>query len=236
MLIAAGQEAQPRMLFDFHTHTILSDGVLLPIELIRRAIVNGYSALGLADHSSASTMRRVIEEAARDCALAARCWGFQALPGVELTHVPPEAIAELAAEAREWGATHVIVHGESPVEPVAPGTNLAAVRCPDVDILAHPGLLQAEEATAAAEHGVFIELTAKEGHSLGNGRVWRVAQAAGAACLLNSDTHFPSQLLTEAFARSVALNAGLPEEALPEVLVRNPQRLLAAIAERQRGS
>ena len=221
------------MLFDFHTHTTLSDGVLLPMELIRRAAVNGYTALGIADHTSASTMRRVIEEAARDCELAARYWGFQALPGVELTHVPPEAIPELAAEARRNGASHVVVHGESPVEPVVPGTNLAAVCCPEVDILAHPGLLQPEEAAAAAEHAVFLELTAKEGHSLGNGRVWRIAQAAGASCLLNSDTHLPSHLLTEAFARTVVLNAGVPEEALVEVLVQNPQRLLAAIAARR---
>ncbi len=42
------------MLYDFHTHTTLSDGVLLPMELIRRAIVNGYSALGISDHTSAS--------------------------------------------------------------------------------------------------------------------------------------------------------------------------------------
>ncbi len=217
------------MLYDFHTHTILSDGVLLPMELIRRAIVNGYAALGISDHTSASTMPRVIEEAARDCELAKRYWGFEALPGVELTHVPPAAIAELASQARELGAAHVVVHGESPVEPVAEGTNLAAARCPAVDILAHPGLLTPEVAEAAAQNNVFIELTAKDGHNLGNGRVWQVAAAAGARCLVNSDTHLPEQLLTAPFARNVALNAGVPEERLEEVLVLSPQALLAVV-------
>ena len=50
------------MLYDFHTHTFLSDGVLSPIELIRRAIVNGYTALGIADHVGPSTLVRFVDE------------------------------------------------------------------------------------------------------------------------------------------------------------------------------
>jgi predicted metal-dependent phosphoesterase TrpH len=37
-------------MYDFHTHTFLSDGVLSPIELIRRALVRGYKAIGVTDH------------------------------------------------------------------------------------------------------------------------------------------------------------------------------------------
>ncbi|HLE81453.1 MAG TPA: PHP domain-containing protein, partial [Dehalococcoidia bacterium] len=33
-------------MYDFHTHTFLSDGVLSPIELIRRAHVKGYRVIG----------------------------------------------------------------------------------------------------------------------------------------------------------------------------------------------
>ena len=214
------------MLYDFHTHTTLSDGVLLPMELIRRCIVRGYSALGIADHSSASTMSRVIREVRRDCELAERFWGFTALTGIELTHVPAASIGELATEAHGIGASYVIVHGQSPVEPVEPGTNLAAVSCKDVDILAHPGDLTEEEARLAAENGVFIEITAKEGHSLGNGRVARVAMEAGASMLVNSDAHGPEGLLTEEFARRVARLAGLDEPFLHQTLVDNPQRLI----------
>lgn len=213
------------MLYDFHTHTFLSDGVLSPIELIRRCIVNGYSVLGIADHAGASTLERVVTEVRKDAELAARYWGFTVLAGIELTHVPAASIAELAALAKAAGADHVVVHGESPVEPVEPGTNLAAASCRDVDVLAHPGLLSEEAAAAAAANGVFVEVTAKEGHSLGNGHVVRVAQAAGAKLVLNSDTHLPSHLLTPDFARRVARCAGLAAGELDEVLVNNPQAL-----------
>ena len=215
------------MLYDFHTHTFLSDGVLSPIELIRRCIVNGYTALGIADHAGASTLERVVAEVRRDADLAQRHWGFTVLAGIELTHVPAASIAELAALAKQTGADHVVVHGESPVEPVEPGTNVAAANCPDVDILAHPGLLSAEAAAAAAANGVFVEVTAKEGHSLGNGHVVRVAQAAGARLVVDSDSHVPGHILTEAHARKVALCAGLAEADLEEVLIKNPQALLA---------
>jgi putative hydrolase len=168
------------MVYDFHTHTTLSDGVLLPMELIRRCIVNGYAALGIADHSSASTMGRMIREVRRDCALAQKYWGFSAFAGsrVDARSRRPRSVS-LAAEARRMGAAHVVVHGQSPVEPVEPGTNLAAVSCKDVDMLAHPGDLTEDEARLAAENGVFLELTAKDGHSLGNGRVarWRWMRA-----------------------------------------------------------
>ena len=215
------------MVYDFHSHTFLSDGVLSPIELIRRAIVNQYTTLGISDHSGAGTLERVIAEVARDCQLARERWQFLALSGIELTHVPASSISDLARQAKEAGAAFVVVHGETPVEPVEPGTNLAAVSCPKVDVLAHPGLLTAEEAELAADNGVFIELTAKDGHSLGNGRVAQICLAAGAKMIVNSDTHVPNHLLTEEFARRVALCAGLPEEMLTEVLVENPQALLA---------
>lgn len=217
------------MLFDFHTHTTLSDGVLLPTELIRRAVVAGYTALGISDHCSASTMERVISEVKRDCELARKHWDFIALTGVELTHVPAEAVAELAAEAKALGAEYIVVHGESPVEPVAAGTNLAACRCADVDILAHPGLLSAEAAEAAAGNDVFIELTSRQGHCLGNGLVTRVAAEAGAEMLVNTDTHGPGDLLSEEFAQTVAMGAGLQGEEIELVLVENPIALLARV-------
>ena len=49
------------MLYDFHTHTFLSDGVLLPIELIRRAAVAGYTAVAVTDHASAGNLSHVLE-------------------------------------------------------------------------------------------------------------------------------------------------------------------------------
>jgi len=217
------------MLYDFHTHTFLSDGVLAPIELIRRALVNGYTCVGIADHAGAGTLESAIGAARKDCELAARHWNIIALPGVELTHVPAAAIAELAAAAKRAGALYVVVHGESPVEPVEPGTALAAASCPEVDVLAHPGHITPEVASAAAANGVFLEVTARQGHSLTNGIVVAVGRAAGAKFLVNSDAHRPEDLLTRAQAESVARGAGLDEAEARQALEENPRELLRRI-------
>src|SRR5438128_1032392 len=122
-------------LYDFHTHSFLSDGELSPVELIRRAAVRGYRAIGIADHAGPGNVEAVVRQLVADCRLCERYWDIVALPGVELTHLPPAAIGEVARMARAAGARLVVVHGETPAEPVEPGTNLAAVSCPDVDVL-----------------------------------------------------------------------------------------------------
>jgi histidinol phosphatase-like PHP family hydrolase len=220
------------MVYDFHTHTLLSDGELLPIELIRRAAVLGHQAVALTDHASASNLEPLISALARDCALAQQHMQIRALPGIELTHVPPPAIAELAARAKALGAAIVIVHGETPVEPVAPGTNLAALNSPEVDLLSHPGLLTPEEAALAAERGIFLELSARKGHCLANGHVAALAREAGALLLVGSDAHSPGDLLDAELARRVALGAGLSEEEARRTLLDNPRALLARLEAR----
>ena len=89
------------MLYDFHTHTFHSDGVLSPIELIRRAFVQGYSAIAITDHVAIGSLGRLIKEISDDCALARAYWDILAIPGVELTHLPPQAIPEMAKRAKE---------------------------------------------------------------------------------------------------------------------------------------
>lgn len=66
----------------------------------------------------------------------------------------PTLIADTANKARALGAKVIIVHGETLVEPVAPGTNRAALEA-DIDIIAHPGLISEEEACRAKERGIF---------------------------------------------------------------------------------
>lgn len=214
------------MLFDFHTHTTLSDGELSPVELIRRAAVAGYTAVALTDHAGPGELAFIIETVAEDCRLANAHWNILAIPGIELTHLPPEAIAEIARRAKALGAQIVIVHGESIVEPVPSGTNRAAILCPEVDILAHPGLLTIEDAQLAAQRGTYLEISARAGHSLTNGHVVRQARLAGASILLNSDAHSPGDLLNPSLARSIAQGAGLESDELEEALHQAPQALL----------
>ncbi len=217
------------MLYDFHCHTYLSDGELSPVELIRTASTCGYTAMAITDHGGLGFLEERFRELRRDIAIATRYWPIEVFLGVELTHLPPEAIAEAAASARAAGAQIVVVHGETIVEPVPPGTNLAAIQCLDVDVLGHPGLLTPAEAALAAQRGMYIEVSARRGHCLANGLVAKTCLEAGAALIVDSDGHAPGDLLTEARARSIALGAGIPAERLQEVLLDNPRRLLAKV-------
>jgi histidinol phosphatase-like PHP family hydrolase len=210
---------------NFHCHTFLSDGVLSPIELLRRCEALGYRTVALTDHIGVGGMARLLDTISEDCELASAHFALDALSGVELTHVPPSAIPALARRARELGARIVVVHGETLVEPVPPGTNAATVRCPDVDILAHPGLLSLEDARAAKENGVLVEITSRAGHSLANGHVVRAVREAGGQWVLNTDAHGPSDLIGAAFAERVLTAAGLSADEVQSVMVESPQEL-----------
>jgi len=217
------------VLYDFHSHTFHSDGVLSPMELIRRAAVKGYYALAITDHLAIGSLARVIQEVSRDCEMARSHWNIMAMPGVELTHLPHKAINEAAREAKELGAWLVVVHGESPVEPVEEGTNLAAVKSPYVDILAHPGHITPQVAKLAAKNGVFIEITARRGHCITNSHVAGVAGEAGALMLLNSDAHVEDDLLTEQLAKDILRQADISSRKFKQILEVNPLKLLQRI-------
>jgi len=215
--------------YDFHTHTFLSDGVLSPIELIRRALTQGYRVMAITDHVGFGNLEYVIKTLVRDCETASSRWDILALPGVEITHVPKEDIDLASKEAKALGARLVVVHGETIVEPVEPGTNHAAVSSTSVDILAHPGLIALEDARLASERGVFLEISARRGHSLTNGHVAQVALEAGCGMVLDSDAHEPSDLLTPELADKIIQGAGINEEESYALLESYPKRLLARL-------
>lgn len=217
------------MIYDFHTHSSLSDGSLSPMELIWRSLSNGYKAVAITDHVGIGYLNRAVREVAVDCALARQKWPIQSIPGVELTYVPPDAIHEVAKRAKELGAWLVVVHGETIVEPVEKGTNKAALASPYVDILAHPGLITKEEAQLAASNGVFLEISARKGHSLTNGHVARLALENGARLLLNSDAHDPADILTGDLASRIILGAGIDQTECDEILHKNPQDFIEMI-------
>ena len=217
------------MFYDFHSHTFHSDGVLSPLELIRRAKVKGYCTLGITDHVGIGSLPRLIKEVCEDCRLARSYWDIQAIPGVELTHLPPAAIDEAAHMAKDLGAWLVIVHGETTVEPVEEGTNLAAVKSHYVDILAHPGLITPETAATATENGVFIEITTRRGHCVTNAHVAKVSEEEGALMLLDTDSHSEDDLLTEELARKTLAQAKISASEFKTILEHNPLKLLQRI-------
>ena len=206
-------------MIDLHTHTFLSDGQLLASELARRAEEIGYRYIGVSDHVDYSNIDTVVPGVVRAARENNRHTVIKIVPGAELTHVPPQLIAELARQVRDLGAAYVVMHGESPVEPVAKGTNRAAILA-GVDILAHPGLITREEVELAAEHNVLLEITTRGGHSLTNGHVARLAKEIGAGLVLNTDSHTYGDLASKEFARRVALGAGLTDDDFDEMQTR----------------
>ena len=213
-------------MYDFHTHSFLSDGVLSPIELIRRALVRGYKAIGVTDHVGLGNLEYVVKTLVVDCANGTKRWDILAMPGVEITHVPKDDIDMVARTAKELGANLVTVHGETIVEPVELGTNEAAIRSGAVDILAHPGLISYDDAKLAAENGVYLEVSARKGHCLTNGHGVKTARDAGAYTVLDSDAHEPDDLLTVELTHKIAKGAGLSDEDAHVLLQVNPQNLL----------
>lgn len=210
-------------MIDLHTHSLLSDGELLPSELARRAEAKGYRVVGITDHVDASNIEFVIDAILRACKDVNRYWKIKAIPGVEITHMPVESIKAAVKFARSKGIKLVVVHGETLIETVIPGTNKAGIVA-GADILAHPGLLSLEDAKLAAAKGVHLEITARPGHAFSNGHVAKAAKLAGAKMVIDSDGHRPGDLITKEFAKNILFGAGLDKKEIKEVFT-NSERL-----------
>ena len=229
--------------YDFHTHTVFSDGGMIPAGLMQRALVRGCLGLAITDHVDSSNLEwafenllKFVEELGQewqpgivpggdgttaplntiDSKALAKNWHLPLIPGVELTSVPPRKISALAQKARSLGAKWIVVHGETIMEPVAPGTNRAAIEA-RVDLLSHPGLIIPQDAARAAELGVYLEITTHKGHGMANGWVAQRARESGARLLLNTDCHISADILDAKQRRAIALGAGLTVEEVDQI-------------------
>jgi len=206
-------------MIDLHTHSIFSDGILIPSELVRRAEFVGLTGIGITDHGDLSNIDFIIPRIVTIAEELNRVLRIKVIPGIEITHVPPALIADTVKKARSLGAKIIIVHGETIVEPVAPGTNSAAIEA-DIDVLAHPGLITEKEVLKAKEKGIFLEISSRRGHSLTNGHVAGLAQKTGAKLVINTDAHDPDDLIDEKQAIRVVSGAGLTEKDF-EIMQKN---------------
>lgn len=214
-----------RNMIDLHTHSIFSDGELLPSELVRRAVVMGYTAIAITDHVDFTNIDQVLA-GINKIRYVEDEWDIKVLPGVEITHVPPGKIKKLVDIARKLGAEIVVVHGETLVEPVMPGTNRAAIEA-GTDILAHPGLISRDDALLAAQEGVCLEITSRCGHNRANGHVARIADEVGADLVVGTDSHSPGDLITDRTAHEIAIGAGLSEKRAHDALISKPLNLIS---------
>ncbi len=211
--------------YDFHSHTFLTDGRASATDMWQEADVLGHKALAVTDHVALEDPRPLLDRLRQE----ASAWegeDLTTLIGVEVTMVTPRKIPDVVRAARRAGAEIVIVHGETPSNPVPAGTNRVAVELNEVDVLAHPGFLTTEEAELAKAHDVILELTARALHMVTNGHVARTALEVGNDLVVDSDAHATDQLVSAHHARQVARGAGVPESALSRVLRETPQRLL----------
>jgi len=211
--------------FDFHSHTYLTDGNESATSMWLAASRLDHRLLAITDHIALEDPGRILTQ------LRAESEAFAGGPmatlvGVELTLLPPRRIAETARRARTAGAEIVIVHGETTAEYVPVGTNRAAIDSGEVDVLAHPGFLTEREAELAAANGVALEISGRSLHSRTNGHVARLALAAGADVVVDSDAHSPSQLLDYETAAMLARGAGLTPGQCRGALERAPLRVL----------
>lgn len=218
-------------MIDLHMHSTFSDGELIPAEVVSRALSAGYTHLAITDHADPSNLEHVLERMAHVCEELRGKVKAKVYPGVEITHVPPGMIGRLAELARKNGAKVVVVHGETIVEPVPPGTNLEAIRA-GIDILAHPGLITESEVRLAKKYGVLLEITARRGHSLTNGHVARLAVKIGAQLVYNTDSHSPGDFTPWPAALRIIRGAGLNDAEA----ARMQKNALAVVeGRRQRG-
>lgn len=203
-------------MIDLHTHTIFSDGELLPFELVRRAAAVGCSAIAITDHVDVSNIDFVVPRIVKAVRRLKEYVPLDVIPGAEITHVPPRLIQELVKEARTLGAKIVIVHGETITEPVSEGTNRAAIEA-GADILAHPGLISTEDILFAKDKGITLEITSRKGHCLSNGYVAREAVKFGISLSINTDSHSPGDLISREVARRVLFGAGIDESRIDSI-------------------
>jgi putative hydrolase len=221
---------EPGDMVDLHTHSLLSDGVLLPEELVRRCEVCGCRMLAVTDHVGLSNAEAVISQLVR-LARSLRGKGAVAvLPGAEVTHVRPELIRRAVSLARKAGAAVVVGHGETIVEPVLTGTNRALIEA-GVDVLAHPGLMDRADAELAAKRGVCLEISGRKGHSFTNGHVLKISRLTGAKLVFGSDGHAPDDYPDRRKAEQIAFGAGMTPDEVDQVF-RNAEDLFRAAGQK----
>jgi putative hydrolase len=207
-------------MIDFHTHTFFSDGALSPAEHIRRAYISGYKVLGITDHVDFSNLEFVYSSILNlVSSIENSGWDIKVIPGIEITHVPASKIEKIVTKARDLKIPLIIVHGESPVEPVEKGTNRAAIES-QVDILAHPGLIEENDVKKASELGISLEITARKGHSLTNGYVAKISKKYNTKLVLDSDAHIHSDFLTELLRTNILYGSGMDFEQI-KILEKN---------------
>lgn len=195
-------------MYNLHSHSLLSDGELLPSEVAVRYLKKGYKVIAITDHVDYSNIESVVFSVLEFVRKWPKNTGIKVLSGVELTHLPLTQFIPLSRYARKQGIDIIVGHGQTPAEPVILGTNRAALEA-DIDVLAHPGYISDDDAKLAAKRKIFLEVTSRKSHGVSNSHVVKQALKWKARLILDHDSHSPEDIISLPQLRQVGIRAGL---------------------------
>jgi len=221
------------LLGDLHVHTTESDGRDSLEEMAAAAARLGHRYIAITDHSKALAMANGLDEAralahaARIRALNGRFEGLTLLAGIECD-ILADGRMDLADDClAELDFVVASVHSHfGQEESEMTDRVLRALDCPWVDVLGHPTgrLLLKREAvrmtmdavfTAAARHGVALEINCKVDRLDLNDVLARTAHDRGAALVISTDAHAVAGLGGQRWGVQVARRAWLrPDDIL----------------------
>jgi len=229
--LAANPDALASLRSDLQMHTTYSDGRATLREMVRAAATRGYAHVAITDHSKGLPIANGMDEArlaeqARDIAalneeLASSGQRIRVLHAIEMNLSPsgdgdmdPAALASLDLVLGAF-------HSKLRVTEDQTERYLAALRNPDVQVLAHPrgrrynvrlGLRAdwPRVMRAAAESGKALEIDAHPDRQDLDVELLRVANEAGAFVSIGTDAHSVGELGSIELGLAAALRAEVP--------------------------
>jgi DNA polymerase (family 10) len=236
---AAARQALPRLVTvahlrgDLHMHTTVTDGRDDLEAMAAAAHRLGHQYIAITEHSRALAMAngldesRALEHAARIRALNGRFDGLTLLAGIECD-ILPDGRLDLAHDClAELDLVIVSVHSHfNQDEAQMTDRVLTALECPWVDVLGHPTgrlLLKREPTrlamdsviTAAATHGVALEINCQIDRLDLNDTLARAARERGVRLSISTDAHSVGALGNQRWGIQMARRAwAAPDDVL----------------------
>lgn len=224
--------ALPDLRGDLHMHTTATDGRDSLEAMAAAAHAAGRSYIAITDHSKALAMangldeRGALEHAARVRALNGRFEGLTLLAGIECD-ILEDGRMDLADDClAQLDIVVASVHSRfNQDEAQMTDRVLRALECPWVDVLGHPTgrlLLKREPArvnmeqvaTAAARHGVALEINCQPHRLDLNDAHARLARERGVRLVVSTDAHSANELGNLRWGALLARRAWLEPDAV----------------------
>jgi histidinol phosphatase-like PHP family hydrolase len=252
--LAANPDALASLRSDLQMHTTYSDGRATLREMVHAAAGRRYSHVAITDHSKGLPIANGMDETrlaeqARDIAalnkeLAGAGQQFRVLHAIEMNLSPtgegdmdPAALASLDLVLGAF-------HSNLRVTDDQTERYLAALRNPDIQVLAHPrgrrynvrfGLRAdwARVMRSAADSGKALEIDAHLDRQDLDVELLGVAKEAGAFVSIGTDAHSVGELGTTEFGLAAALGAGIPRSRILNFMA--PEELVAWVADVRSG-